>query len=77
MKHFLNHREVTPEEFERARSRQFDGCTQWSVEFEEGEYELRDSWEGTWRELVTILLCGALVGYGLYWLWQYLKTLPL
>lgn len=77
MKHYLNHKEVTPEEFERSRLKSFDGCSQWSVELEEGEYEVYDSWEGTWREFVTLTLCGALIVAGLYWLWEYLTTLPL
>lgn len=77
MKHYLDHKEVTPEEFERARAAGFDHKMQWSVELEEHEYELKDSWEGTWREFVTLALCGALIAYGVVQLWQYLKTLPL
>lgn len=74
MKYFLDHKEVTAAEFERARKNHFDGHSQYCVELEEHEIDLRDR---PWLEGITLALCGALVLYGLYQLWAFLRTVPL
>lgn len=71
MKYYLDHKEVTQDEFFRARDNQFRDHTQWSVEHE------IDSSRRDITEAVTLTLCGALTIVGLYWVWGFLKSVPL
>lgn len=77
MKYYLNHKEVTAEEFERSRVNGFANVTQYSAEFEEGERIEYSESSLTVKEIITLSLIGAFVAVCAVKAWQYFATIPL